>query len=512
MAVVGRILQFARYYSSFYDDTLHTAYPQNENLSTYAYEGAGAYYLMFASPDYNVGATTPIYRLYSPTLGDHWHTPMSSASGYYNEGVVGYVYNRSGPYRRAMYSFVIYRNGKANHYNSFQSSPFPGYTSLGLAYYAPLIVYGCSDPSADNYNVYANQYSTGCTYSIRGCTDPLASNYNSSANVNDGSCSYPTPVISISLSSSSIIQGQSATLSWNVYNSTSRSLSGVGSIPASGSLTVSPSDDTTYTISATYYSYTSSNASRTLVVYVPPVVTLTADRTTLLRGESTTLRWSTTGDATSATITPGIGTSNLSSYQNISPTETTTYIASVSGPGGVDSAQLTIVVIQPPSVSVTGPVSVSYGSSVVLQYEVENATQSFSVTPYYYDLDGVETVGSVINLPLGTGSGTFTDTNPWGVRGPSQISYVATVVGDGGLTNTDFHMVDVNIDQMPNLLDIPESDEKLKSQDPVITPDETVTTLELAIDDIDIPVEIKSDYPLKVEIDRDGNFKDVRSI
>ena len=84
MAVVGRILQFARYYSSFYDDTLHTAYPQNENLANYVYEGAGAYYLMFGSPDYNVGATTPIYRLYSPTLGDHWHTPMSSASGYYS--------------------------------------------------------------------------------------------------------------------------------------------------------------------------------------------------------------------------------------------------------------------------------------------------------------------------------------------------------------------------------------------------------------------------------------------
>jgi len=511
MAVVGRILQFARYYSSFYDDTLHTAYPQNENLANYVYEGAGAYYLMFASPDYNVGATTPIYRLYSPTLGDHWHTPMSSASGYYSEGVVGYVYNRSGPYSRAMYSFVIYRNGKTNHYNSFQSSPFPGYTSLGLAYYAPLIVYGCTDPSADNYNVYANQNSTGCTYSIRGCTDPLASNYNPNANVNQG-CSYPTPVISMSLSQNSIIQGGSSTLSWTIFNSTSRSLSGVGSIAANGSLQVSPADDTTYTITANYYGYTSSTASKTLVVYVPPVATLTVDDTTIVQGENTILRWSTTGDASTASISPGIGSTNLTSFQSISPSQTTTYTLSVSGNGGSDSSQVTVTVLQPPTATIGTPLSVNYGDTITISYSQENATTAFELRVFTNDLDG-NSANEVIDLGAGeSANGTYTYTPTYTNRGPLTIDFTLAAIGQGNLAGYDYAAVPVIIDQLPDAIDIPETDDAIKDETPVITPDIEVTTTQIVVNDIDVPVAIKADYPIQVEIDNSGIYRDVEQI
>jgi hypothetical protein len=39
-----------------------------------------------------------------------------------------------------------------------------------------------------------------------------------------------------------------------------------------------------------------------------------------------------------------------------------------------------------------------------------------------------------------------------------------------------------------------------------------ITTEQLTIDDIDIPVEIKADFPIQVEIDNSGNFIDVRQI
>ncbi len=61
------------------------------------------------------------------------------------------------------------------------------------------IVYGCTDPSASNYDPNAN-YATECEYEqpdipeediVWGCTNPDASNYNPEANTDDGSCEYP---------------------------------------------------------------------------------------------------------------------------------------------------------------------------------------------------------------------------------------------------------------------------------------------------------------------------------
>ena len=76
-------------------------------------------------------------------------------------------------------------------------------------------------------------------------------------------------------SPSVIVEGQSATLTWNISNSTSRSLSGVGSISANSSLTVTPTSTTTYTINASYYSYNSDTESKTLTVYVKPEISVT---------------------------------------------------------------------------------------------------------------------------------------------------------------------------------------------------------------------------------------------
>ena len=52
---------------------------------------------------------------------------------------------------------------------------------------------GCTDPSANNYNPLATVNDGSCTYDILGCTDPNALNYNPAANVDDGSCEYPIP-------------------------------------------------------------------------------------------------------------------------------------------------------------------------------------------------------------------------------------------------------------------------------------------------------------------------------
>lgn len=52
-------------------------------------------------------------------------------------------------------------------------------------------VYGCTDPTAPNYNPAANIDDGSCLgTSITGCTNPTANNYNANATIDDGSCTF----------------------------------------------------------------------------------------------------------------------------------------------------------------------------------------------------------------------------------------------------------------------------------------------------------------------------------
>ena len=67
--------------------------------------------------------------------------------------------------------------------------------------------------------------------------------------------------------------------------------------------------------------------------FVPPTVTLSASPSSIDRGQSTTLTWSST-NAESAEITPDIGMVPSSGSREVSPNVTTTYRITVTGPGG----------------------------------------------------------------------------------------------------------------------------------------------------------------------------------
>jgi Secretion system C-terminal sorting domain len=57
---------------------------------------------------------------------------------------------------------------------------------------APEILFGCTEPTAVNYDPLATVDDGSCIFETYGCTDPLANNYNALANVDDGSCTYGT--------------------------------------------------------------------------------------------------------------------------------------------------------------------------------------------------------------------------------------------------------------------------------------------------------------------------------
>ncbi len=81
----------------------------------------------------------------------------------------------------------------------------------------------------------------------------------------------PAPTIRFSASPSSIEQGQSATLTWDAANATSVAIdNGVGTVPTSGSRSVSPTSSTTYTARATGPGGNTSAETRITVTAPPP--------------------------------------------------------------------------------------------------------------------------------------------------------------------------------------------------------------------------------------------------
>jgi peptidoglycan-associated lipoprotein len=80
----------------------------------------------------------------------------------------------------------------------------------------------------------------------------------------------PAPTASISFSPSSIQAGQSASLTWQTSNATDVSIDGIGAVQPNGSQSVSPSDSTTYHLTAKGAGGTQEATARLTVTQAPP--------------------------------------------------------------------------------------------------------------------------------------------------------------------------------------------------------------------------------------------------
>ena len=147
-----------------------------------------------------------------------------------------------------------------------------------------------------------------------------------------------------------------------------------------------------------------------------PSVNISASSSTINPGQTVTLTWSST-NATSAQIST-IGTVATSGSMTVAPAQSTTYVITVTGPGGANTAQVVITVNGPPTVTISAnPTAINAGQSTTLTVTATNATQ-VTVT------DSLDT--NVINLAATGGTQT--------VSPAATVTYTATATGANNQT------------------------------------------------------------------------------
>jgi hypothetical protein len=214
--------------------------------------------------------------------------------------------------------------------------------------------------------------------------------------------------------------GQQSTLSWSTTGATSVSISGVGSVTVNGSATVSPTQTTTYTLSATGSDGKTVTAPITITVAsgtIPQVVVFVATPQNIDAGSSTKLCWQVTG-ATNISIQPGVGSNlNANDCATVSPTATTTYTLTATNSSGQIQANATVNVgtVKITSFTANPVTSTAAGAPVTLSWSTENATS-------------VVLIGSEIGPQTLPANGTFV------INPITNSTYTLTAYGNGGQT------------------------------------------------------------------------------
>lgn len=165
---------------------------------------------------------------------------------------------------------------------------------------------------------------------------------------------YPSPTVTFTVAPTEIMLGLFGTLSWSSTNATSCSIDqGIGVVPLSGAMTLSPSATTLYTITANGPGGATTAQVQLGIVIPPPTVTLAITPANVLLGAPATLSWTST-NATSCSINQGIGVVSVNGSLDVTPDATMTYTITAVGPGGNVTTSATATVTYPaPTASLT---------------------------------------------------------------------------------------------------------------------------------------------------------------
>jgi len=207
---------------------------------------------------------------------------------------------------------------------------------------------------------------------------------------------YKEPVINLSANPTTIRNGETSVLTWNVINAYTLTISDgitTESVPLIYSRIVSPSVTTMYTFEASNPDgKTQETIKITVINDEPPTAQISATPTHINLGEDSLLEWSYT-NAETVTIMPGIGDGTQINSSIVTPETTTTYTIEAIGPGGIAKDEVTIIVTHDPTEIFAhieaNPMRIYEGESTELSWTTRNAIHAW-IKP---DIGDVELTG-----------------------------------------------------------------------------------------------------------------------
>lgn len=191
----------------------------------------------------------------------------------------------------------------------------------------------------------------------------------------------PAPTSSLTVSPGTITKGESATLSWTSQNATNCDITpGIGSVRPQGSMSITPTADTVYSLSCNGAGGTTGSTATIAVTAQPappaplaPTSNLTVTPASITKGESATLAW-TSENATECSIQPGIGPVKPQGSMPVTPTADTAYTLTCTGAGGTTSSAGNLQVTVPPK-----------KEKVCIDLKIEFDTGKADIKPKYHE-------------------------------------------------------------------------------------------------------------------------------
>ena len=245
------------------------------------------------------------------------------------------------------------------------------------------------------------------------------------------SVTYLRPSAEISANPEVLDEGESSTLQWVFSNADVATVNqGIGEVQLGGSIVVNPDEVTIYTIDVTGPGGSASDS--VTVSFFQPTVTISVDPLTIMEGDSTVLTWH-AEHAAGCVIEPYIGAVALNGSRQISPGITRTYTVTASGRGGEASAQTTITVINPPSITLIEPDGNEnkVHKTFTIQWS-DRDYDSDATIALYYDINNSGMDGTLIAAGISENPDGQYDRYVWDTTTiPAGAYYVYAVIDDG---------------------------------------------------------------------------------
>ena len=173
-----------------------------------------------------------------------------------------------------------------------------------------------------------------------------------------------------------ILPGEASTLIWAVENAESVEITSLGRVSQDGTSTVTPSQTTTYTLTARGQGGVVTATATVSVApgQAPRIIRFAATPVEILPGEQSSLVWQ-VENATEITI-GSIGRVEATGTSTVAPATSTTYTITARNQYGEVSATAAVSVISPVKILdfVVEPTVVTTGNSATLKWSTQNAT------------------------------------------------------------------------------------------------------------------------------------------